>query len=182
MSQESEERYQQIMRQIAERRAEEALAPARAKQNDLGHVLDGLDALGKLDKLQEVLPMTPRLNGPKTFEGVKPVTWVGVVAWRRGPGYYGYRVLQLIGVWAVQDTAGPPLIIVGVKRLRYTAPTYEAEAYHKLLRKTFAPYYDGDASPPQPATRLFSARYNSERRLELRDQIRETLVQWAANS
>jgi hypothetical protein len=182
MSQESEERYQQIMRQMAERRAEEALAPARAKQTDLGHVLDGLDIWGKLTRLQETLPAAPRLNGPKVFEGVQPVTWVGVVAWRRGPGYYGYRVLQLIGVWAIQDAAGPPLIVAGTKRLRYTAPTYEAEAYHKLLRKTFAPYYDGDASPPAPATRLFSARYSSEQRLALRDQIRETLAQWAANN
>jgi len=182
MSQDSEERYQQIMRQIAERKAQEALAPARAKQTDLARVLDGLDVFGKLDKLQEALPVTPRLNGPKSFEGLKPVTWVGVVAWRRGPGYFGYRMLQLVGVWAVQDTAGPPLIVVGTKRLRYIAPTYEAEAYHKLLRKTFAPYYDGDASPPPANTRLLAARYSAEQRLELRDQIRELLVQWAANS
>lgn len=124
----------------------------------------------------------PRLNGPKTFTGFKPYTWVGVVGWRRGPGYYGYRILQLIGVWAVQDAPGPPLIIVGTKRLRYTAPTYEAEAYHKLLRKTFEPYYDGNASPPPDATRLFTARYASERRLELRDAVREALAGWAANT
>jgi len=182
MSQDSEERYQQIMRQIAERKAEEALAPARAKQTDLARVLDGLDALGKLDKLQDLLPMTPQLNGPKSFEGFKPVTWVGVVVWRRGPGYFGYRVLQLVGVWALQDTPGPPLIVVGTKRLRYIAPTYEAEAYHKLLRKTFAPYYDGDAGPPPANTRLWTARYSAEQRLDLRDQIRETLAQWAANA
>ena len=182
VSQSSEERYQQILRQMAERRAEEALAPARAKQTDLQHVLDGLDIVGKLEKLEELLPVTPRLNGPKAFEGLKPLTWVGVVAWRRGPGYFGYRILQLIGVWAVQDTPGPPLIVVGTKRMRYIAPTYEPEAYHKLLRKTFGPYYDGDASPPPANTRLLTVRYSSEQRLALRDQIRETLVQWAANA
>ncbi len=168
------------MRQIAERRAEEALAPARARQTDLERILDGLDALGKLENIAMSGVMTPRANGPKTFSGLKPLTWVGVALWRRGPGYYGYRVLQLVGVWAVQDTNGPPLIVVGTKRLRYIAPTYEAEAYHKLLRKTFEPYYDGDAGPPPETTRLYSARYSADRRLELRDAVRETLAAWAA--
>lgn len=180
MSQSSDERYQEIMRRMAERRAEEALAPARAKQTDLGHVLDGLDVWGKLEKLARTGAMMPRLNGPKAFEGFKPATWVGVLAWRRGPGYFGYRILQLIGVWAIQDAPGPPLIVAGSKRLRYNAPTYEAEAYHKLLRKTFAPYYDGDASPPPEASRLLTVRYASEQRLELRDAVRDALAAWAA--
>jgi hypothetical protein len=180
MSQSSEDRYQQIMRQIAERRAEKALEPAREKQNDLGTVLDGLDVLGKLEMIAAAGVMMPRANGPKTFSGFKPHTWVGVALWRRGGGYYGYRILQIVGVWAVQDAPGPPLIVVGTKRLRYIAPTYEAEAYHKLLRKTFEPYYDGDASPPPDATRLLSARYGSERRLELRDAVQRLLSDWAA--
>lgn len=181
MSQSSEDRYQEIMRRMAERRAEQELAPARAKQTDLGHVLDGLDAVGKLEKLTIAGALMPRLNGPRTFTGFKPHTWVGVIGWRRGPGYYGYRVLQLIGVWAIQDAPGPPLVVVGTKRLRYNAPTYEAEAYHKLLRKTFEPYYDGDASPPPETSRLYVARYGSERRLELRDAVRDTLAGWTAS-
>lgn len=182
MSEDPEARYREIMRRMAERRAEQATAPARAKQDDLAAVLDGLDALGKLEKLVSSRALRPRAYGPRSFNGLAPAPWVGVALWRTGSGYYGYRTLQLAGVWAVQDQPGPPLVLVGLKWLKYSAPTYEAEAFARLIRRVFDLYYEGDAGPPPASQRLYSARYAAARRLDMRDEIRQTLAGWAANA
>jgi hypothetical protein len=173
MSSDLDDRYQEIMRRMAQRRAEQEAAPKRQAKETMAHVLDSLDAYGKLERIKNsrVLHFA---YGPKAFEALKPMPWVGVMLWRRGSGYHGYKTLQIIGVWAY-DQSGTPIITVGTKRLAYNAPTYEAEAYQKLIKRGFDLYYEGDASPPPVANRVYTAQYHFDRRLELRDELRTVL-------
>ncbi len=180
MSSSRDQRYEEIMRRIAQLRADKAVAPKREAQNTLSQILTDLDAWGKLVKLRQMKVLNTPLHGPKVVSGLMPSPWVGVIAWRRGAGYYGYKILQIVGVWA-QGDADDATISVAWKSLAYNAPTYEAEAYHKLIRRGFDFYYSGDASPPSEGRRLLSLTYNPEDRLDVREQVRATLFAWATH-
>jgi hypothetical protein len=144
--------------------------PVRAQ---LAAVLDGLDAWRAAEL---ALMGCPRLLawGPKAVSGILPAPWVGVVLWQRAGGYDGYRILMLRGVWAAREGEAAR-VIVGAKHLRYRAPFYEAEAYHRLIRKSFDLYYGDDGSPP--AQRALDVAYDEQQRLALRDAVRAALGQ-----
>jgi hypothetical protein len=169
MSDENNRRYQEIMRRMAERRAQQQVAQAK---ETLGSILDDVDALGKLEHLKRGLRFT---WGPKVFSAV---SWVGALLWQRGSGYRGYRTLHVVGVWVCQEGEAVDLI-VGTKNLAYTAPTYEAEAYHRLMRRGFDLYYQDDGSPPPLTGRRLTLRYSPDQRLENREAVRQALTEWA---
>jgi len=150
------------------------LLRAKPVQAELGRVLDDLDAW---TAVENALARQPRLIawGPKTIRGDQPVPWVGVVMWRRASGYTGYKTLILSGVWAIQDT--PPHIALGQRRLPYAVAFYEAEAYHKLMRKDFTIYYRDDGGPPAAPSRRYDMPYVPEARLAMRDAIRGILLE-----
>jgi hypothetical protein len=165
-----------ILAQIAEIRQTRADAPLRAAQNDLAVILDKLNALGTLDDIRRAR-FSPALSaGPKAVSGLTPAPWVGVVAWARPAGYFGYKTLTLMGVWAVAET--PIRVIVGAKRLAYAAPFFDAEAYHKLFKKGFETYYgDNVATPPEDSPTSFP--YDDAQRLQLRETLATALAEVA---
>lgn len=169
---ESEDRYADIMRRIAERRAQQAVAPQREAREGLAQVLDAVDAWGRLEVIQRSKAMHRLCWGPAVVGAIIPTPWAGAVIWRRGSAYHDYKQIQLIGIWAFNGEDGTPILTVGSKMLAYSAHGYEPEAYHKLIRKHFNIYYRDDGSPPPPSGRRFTLRYDPEHRLE----IRETLV------
>jgi hypothetical protein len=65
---------------------------------------------------------------------------------------------------------------IGVKRLSYSAPFYDAEAYHKLIRRNYDLYYQDDDTPPVDA---LSIPYQPELRLSLRETIATELARRA---
>ncbi len=168
----SEDRYAEIMRRIAERKAKQAAAPKVEAREGLAHILDDVDAWGKLEAIQRSKAMKKLCWGPTVVGAITPSPWAGVVIWRRGSGYHDYKQIQLIGIWAFTGENGAPILTVGSKMLAYSAHGYEAEAYHKLIRKHFNIYYRDDGSPPPPAGRRFTLAYDPAHRLE----IRETLI------
>jgi hypothetical protein len=143
--------------------------PARVQ---LAAILDGLDTWRAVEGARAA---APRLLawGPKAVSGITPSPWVGVVMWARAPGYDGYRVLTLRGVWVVQEGEAVR-VMAGVKRLAYSAPFYEAEAYHKLIRKNFDLYYADDGAPPAHPT--LDTPYDEARRLELRERVKGAML------
>ena len=177
MSNERDERYEQIMRRIAERRAEQEAAPKREAQDDLARVLDSVDAWGKLDFIRRSKGIRKLTYGPKAVSGLTPMIWVGIVIWRRGSGYHGYKQLQLLGIWAYDD-GGTPTITVGTRWLAFSAPFYDADAYQKLIRKNFDLYYEGEVTPPTNG--LYTTIYTPERRLAIREEIRAALQAWVS--
>lgn len=159
-----------ILRQIAQLRAQPA-------QEALARILDSLDAWGAAETARTLMPRLISW-GPKAVSGLLPMTWVGVVVWQRAPGYSGYKLLTVRGIWALQEGTDAR-IIVGQKVLPYSASFYEAEAYHKLIRKGFDIYYSDTGAPPT-TTRSYDALYSLEQRLEMREAVKAWRVAGAA--
>ncbi|MCC6804476.1 MAG: hypothetical protein IT319_16450 [Anaerolineae bacterium] len=135
-----------------------------AQQTDpLAHILDDLNVMDMMEGLRS---RTPLCYGPKVIRSAAPS--MGVVVWLRPAGYHGYKSLRLVGVW-VTERGDKVMIAVGKKLLPFTPPFYDADAYHKLIRKSYDLYYRDDNTPPaQPA---YSVPYDVEQRLELRETV-----------
>ena len=163
-----------IVTQVAQIRRSLAEAPLRETQSALAAMLDGVNALGALDALREATLSKALSGGPLVVQGAAPAPWVGTVIWQRAPGYFGYKMLTLYGVWALQlgeDTQ----LRAGVRRLAYALDFYEADAYHKRFRREFALYYADDGAPPGEELAAWTARYTPEDRLALRSAIETAL-------
>lgn len=171
-----DERYNEILRRIAARQQAQAQAAA---QSSLHAVLGGaLDSLNALDLLDATLSKTLRKKGylcwgPAAF---RSADWLGTLLWCKPASYHGYRLLRVVGIWATLGEGRVQITVAG-KALPYAAPFYEAEAYHKLMRKGFDTYYQDDGAPPAAGTLLHTA-YDAEQRLLLREQLAAALKAW----
>lgn len=161
--------HSSIAAQVAQIRRARDEAPLRATQAELATMLDGLNALSELDQLREAALSRVLSGGPIAVQGSTPEPWVGAVVWQRASGYFGYRTLTLYGIWALR--VGPDTQLrTGIRRLAYALDFFEADAYHKRIRREFALYYADDGSPPNEASAAWTAGYSSADRLALRDQ------------
>jgi hypothetical protein len=144
------------------------------RQADCARALDSLNALDSLEELGRAR-FSPRLSSPpRAYAGDLPSTWVSAVFWTRPPGYLGYKVLSVYGVWASSADADAILITIGMKKLPFARPFFDPEPYHKLFRRDYTLYYDDDGAPPaQPA---FSEPYTPANRLVQRDSMRAALI------
>ncbi len=144
------------------------------RQAECARALDALNALGFLEELGRAR-FSPRLSSPpRAYAGDLPSPWVSAVFWTRPPGYLGYKVLSVYGVWASIDDADAISITIGMKKLPFARPFFDPEPYHKLFRRDYTLYYDDDGAPPaQPA---FSEPYTPANRLAQRDSVRAALI------
>lgn len=135
----------------------------------LARALNELNAMGALEDLCKRDRFT---WGPKAIKRRAPLT-MGAVVWKRGSGYHGYKVLTLIGVWALpgDEDDDPVQIVVGVKHLAFAAPFFDAEAYHALIKRDFKTYYNDDSAPPIPENYRASFAFDADRRLEQRKAL-----------
>lgn len=135
-----------------------------AQQTDpLARIFDDLNIM---DTLEALCRRAPLCYGPKVIRSAVPS--MGVVVWQRPAGYHGYKTLRLVGVW-LSPRGEKVMVAVGVKLLAFGAPFYDADAYHKLIRKNYDLYYRDDNKPPtHPA---YSVPYDVDQRLELRATI-----------
>ena len=161
-----------VLEQVALIRRTKVEAPKRAAQEDLARILDGLNTWDALDDLREKRFARSLCSGPIALGGLEPVPYVSVVIWYRPAGYYGYKTLTVLGVWARAD-AGLTTIAVGAKRLAYSAPFYDAEAYHKLIRRNYDLYYKDDGLPPADSLVI---PYHHDERLQLREVVAAELA------
>lgn len=171
----SQQRYEEIMRRLALKQQQQTARPA---QQRLEAVLNALNALDTLVTTQQATPRGIIPCGTKTTHCAEPCT-VGVVGWLRPSGFYGYRTLILLGVWA-QAVGEAVRVCVGSKRLAYAQATYNPEAYHTLIRRDYRPYYQDDLRPP--ASALLAFDYMPEERLARRTQIAQTLAAYVTDS
>lgn len=176
-----------ILASVERLRAEKAQAAARVVQDDLARLLDLYSPIDTLDALRAARYAKLLSGGPKVVMGVTPASlpvengapWVGVVIWARAAGYTGYRHLRVIGVWAVAPSSASdaaPLIHVGARMLPFRAPFYEAEAYHKLMRRGFETYYQDDGAPPAAHECAHCEAHSPDDRLARRARITTALA------
>jgi hypothetical protein len=174
-------RYEDILRRIAARKQEEALAPVRAM---LVSVLDGLNAAGSLVKAGRQAAGRA-VFGPATFQGALTGAagtrwlWLAAALWHKPQGYGQVETLGLLGIWALQTAAGTD-VLVGEKTLTYNAGIFNPESYYYHIRQRFDVYYDGDASPPGPDGLRYITSYTGLHRLTIRAEIQAALNTWAA--
>lgn len=164
-----------IAAQIARIRRARDEAPLREAQAELATVLDGLNALDALDTLRQRALTRVLSGGPLAVQGAAPVPWVGALIWQRAPGYFGYKTLTLYGLWALQLAEGVELR-TGVRRLAYILDFYEADAYHKRIRREYALYYGEQSAPPTAEDAAWTAHYHTDQRLALRDDLNAVLA------
>jgi hypothetical protein len=140
-------------------------------------ILSGLNVLQTLEEqtpkyLHDVLHY-----GPKSFVGKD---WAAALIWFRKKGYHEYKELTLFGVWAVAHEDENHLLI-GIKNLAFTAPVFNPESYMQLIRHNFQTHYKDDGSPPPEGEIVTHTKYNAAKRLALRQDIKDTIVQWLKN-
>ncbi len=160
-----------LLNEIIQRRRANQIA---SQTDPLARIFDELNVMDTLEMLRKRASFT---YGPKIINSALPSK--GVVLWRRAPGYYGYKTLTLLGVWAyLRDET--PILVVGTKPLAFSAPFYDADAYHKLIKGNYDLYYRDDNRPPaQPA---FTTPYDPEQRLELRETLAQQMMKIALPS
>ena len=147
--------------------------------DDLGGVLDEINAWGLLSVWQEAQHRDITPYGPDAFRGFIPRAWVGVALWYKQKGYYFYDRLRLLGIWALRSEADGTEIVCGLRVLRYSLPFFSAESYYHRIRREFRTCYKDNGRPPETAALLFSDEWDPARRLEIRHALEETLQQWA---
>lgn len=169
----SDARFDEIMHRLRERQHRLTVIPVREQ---LVAALDGLNVWDALTDAKDAAPQSLIAQGPLTFHrqhGDQSVT--GTVIWCRERGYGGHAQIVLVGVWAMQTSNGIE-VITGTKLLTYTASHFNAEAYHKLIRKDYRAYYPDDALPPSVEQRLGNFQYDAAQRLNHRKAIRSALI------
>lgn len=170
-------RYRDLKQQIKPRET----PPPQAELNDaLGRALDDLNAWGFLEDQQQAQHRTITCFGPGVFRGYLPVAWVGVAIWHKPRGYYFYDTLGLLGIWALRAGQDGIEIVIGTRALTYTLPFFNPESYYRRIQKEFRTFYKDSGSPPPADQCRYNACYDPARRLDIRRDIEEELICWAA--
>lgn len=148
--------------------------PTVKPTNPQARILAGLNVLSVLDDntakyLRDVLHY-----GPSSFTGKG---WAAALIWYRQKGYHGYQTLMLFGIWAV-DADDTTRLLIATKPLKFSAPVYNAESYHALIRQSFKTYYADDGSPPSEDYIIYETTFDPTRRLKLREELATEMIQW----
>jgi hypothetical protein len=172
----SNRRYRDIKRQLQEN----APQPAAAKHDDeLGRVLDELNAWGFLEAQQQRRHEKVSCFGPGHFRGYLPITWAGVGVWYKQRGYYYYDRIQLVGIWALRSLPEQIEVVLGVRDLIYAMPFFNPESYYRRIQQEFRTFYKDSGAPPSAAQQRYSTNYDPTRRLEIRRALEDELIIWA---
>ncbi len=182
-------RYAEILKRIEQHKQQATSAPV---QSLLAMALDGLNAAGLLSAIKRRPPTNMSAYGPKTFSGSLamsavgdtsiPEQWVGSVMWHKPKGYTYFRTLRLLGIWALGN-GGKTRIVIGEKRLTFSAPVFNPESYYYHIKRKFDIFYSGDARPPvgdNEGVLLYDAAYSEAQRLTTRSTLQSILREWIA--
>lgn len=167
-------RHRQMKKQLE-------IKPGRVQaEDDLGTVLDDVNAWGYLEQWHEHHLKSVNLFGPGIFRGYVPVTWAGVCLWYKPRGYHHYSSLYLLGIWAVRAGEGIELRL-GVRDLPYALPFFNAEAYYFRIQREFKTFYHDNGTPADASCCSYVVTYAASHRLATRRAIQSALADWAAS-
>jgi len=181
-------RYAEIIKRIEQRKHQQSSAPI---QSLLAAALDGLNAAGLLTAIKRRPPADMSAYGPKTYSGsfaaaitetANPEQWVGSVMWHKPKGYQYYQTLRLLGVWAIGD-GSKIRIVIGEKRLTFSAAVFNPESYYHHIKRKFDIYYTGNGSPPRTEAEgvvLYDAVYDEAERLKTRSTLSNVVREWVS--
>lgn len=171
MSDNAEQRYQEIMRRIAQH---EARKRGQQVSASLAEMLNTLNVIEPLEQFARRRNLPILGYGPTTKKALNSLR---VVVWWMQKGPLPYKQLYLFGVWAIQRE-NTVEIIIGTRNLAYTAPIYTAEAFWKLIKRDYITYYQDDGQPPTGDAVLYQTTYDPTNRLIIRQQIQDVIRAW----
>jgi hypothetical protein len=176
LSKSNDNRYEDILRRIEQKRREEANAPALS---DLTRTLDEVNALGFLERVRKRDLQSINCYGPKAFQSNRfaESLWAGAVLWHKPRGYYHFQTLGLLGIW-VYPQADQVMVMLGEKDLAFKGPIFNPESYYHHLKRRFDMYYDGDASPTPASNQPYTAAYDAGERLAVRAILEAKIADW----
>ena len=149
-------------------------------EDDLGTVLDEVNAWGYLEQCSERSLKSINIFGPGIFRGYVPVIWAGVCLWYKPRGYHHYSILHLLGIWAVRTGEGDCIDLrLGVRDLPYTLPFFNPEAYFFRIQREFKTFYGDSGTPPEAAHCQYRITYDAAQRLTIRQALQAALADWA---
>ncbi|MCY4017920.1 MAG: hypothetical protein OXG39_00785 [Chloroflexi bacterium] len=172
---ENQQRYDEIMRKIAGRRpfGDKTSAERRVSPHD--RALDMVNAYDSFARLTQETYPNILCHGPKALHGK---AWSGVVVWYHLKGYHGYQRLELFGVWAQHADKGL-LLSVGIRKLSYRAPIFDAGVYRVAIENGFQLYYEDDGHPPGGEDQLlYQSTFDMKERLAHRQALSDILMEW----
>jgi len=171
-------RYRDLKRQLQQRSPQ----PAAAKHDDeLGQVLDDLNAWGFLEDQHQNHHEKISCFGPGHFRGYLPITWAGVGLWYKQRGYYYYDHIQLVGIWAQRPVPDQIEVVLGVRDLAYALPFFNPESYYRRIQEEFRTFYKDSGAPPAPEEQRYKVIYESTKRLEVRRALEDEMIIWATD-
>ena len=147
------------------------------QSNEQAIILSGLNILQTLEEnsykyFQDVLHY-----GPSSFVGDN---WAAALIWFRQKGYHEYKTITLFGVWAITE-GDKTSLLMGTKHLNFTAPVFNPESYMQLIKHNFQTHYKDDGSPPPDDDITLRINYDAAKRLALRQEIKDAIIQWMRN-
>lgn len=174
-AEDSDRRYDDILKKIARRRPFGSDRPGDTPPKPQERALDLLNAFDALADLARRDYQPIPCYGPRTVGGA---AWSGVVLWYHGKGYHGYQRLHLLGVWA-HYLEGELTVTLGLRPLPYRAPVYDPGVYRVAIQNNFRLYYDDRGQPPEGDDRiLYQAPFELKKRLRHRQALHELLQKW----
>ncbi len=151
----------------------------RVSGDPLGNVLDEVNAWGLLAGQQEAQHRAITVFGPDVFRGFLPRAWAGVALWYKQKGYYFYDRIQLLGIWTLRQDDDSIAVVSGLRSLRYALPFFSAESYYHRIQREFRTCYMDNGQPPAVSACRYTTVWDPIRRLELRSELEDLLLQWA---
>ena len=174
-SQDNDERYDDILQQIAKRRPFGRKRREAPPQTPHDRVLDLINAFDSLARLAQHSYAQYLCYGPKSVRGP---AWSGVVVWFHRKAYHGYQILTLFGVWAHYD-GDDILLSIGDRRLPYRAAVYDAGVYRVAIQSDFKMYYDDPGGPPvEGDNHRLHCRFQEQDRLTHRRSLSNNVQLW----
>jgi len=172
---ENQKRYEDILKQIARRKPFGNRQPENQAATPQDCILDLMNAWDALASLTQRAYGDIVCYGPKSIRGA---AWSAAVIWYHSKGYYGYRKLNLLGIWTHYINANLTLTI-GIRQLPYQSAIYNPESYHTAIQRGFKLYYSDKGMPPDDKDRiLFQEGYQSKKHLTFRQALHDALRQW----
>ena len=175
MSDNNTDRYEDILKRIAERRPFGSQQRRDKPETPHDRVLDLINAYDSFaDQAQRNYEQI-LCYGPKHIRGA---AWSAVVIWYRPKGYHGYRTLHLLGVWAHYRDEDI-VISIGQRELPYRAPIFDPSVFRVAVENHFDTYYGDNGHPPGEADSLhYQSVFETEKRLQHRKALDDILRGW----
>ncbi len=174
----NQERYEDILKRIAERKPFGSKRPPIQAKTPQERALDRINAYDCLAEIARREYAGWMVYGPKSLRGA---AWAGVMVWAHRKGYHGYQTLTLHGAWA-HYASRRILLSIASRQLAYSAPIFDAGVFRVAIANNFRIYYADKGAPPEESEAvLYRCDFQDGDRLKHREALEAIVKQWRSD-